>query len=1307
MSNRYQKIKFSLYAFFAFAPFLVQAQINVSVAVKSPTCNGYTNGEAAATVTGGKEPYSYNWSNGQGGQTIYTGAGNYSVTVTDADGKTGTKGAIIAETVVLVANATAVNGVCSDDKSLTGSATGGTAPYIYSWRNLTSGASTANALLGNPLQGGYNLLVTDAKGCTANKFMSVEGAFVVNNIVTNVYCNGRGDGAIVAQASGGKLPYSFQWDANAKNVTTSLANSLSGGTYTVTVTDGNGCKKTVTSTVIEPTKVQANPVITGQCSGNGSVVLSPSGGIPPYKAMWTHGPMTMTLNNLPPGAYYVCVMDANGCPADIPVNISGAGSIGLALTKEDAACGGVNDGKIIAHVTGGAMGPYTYKWSNGGALTSDNISNLASGTYTLTLVDAAGCTETKSIKVDNKTTLAVTTTATTSLCGGTSGTASTATVTGGTAPFTYKWSNNAATKDISGLAAGTYIVTVADAKGCQSTQSVTVGTNGSNITATAVATDAKCGANSGTVKLTGTGGTAPYTYKYAGGSNQTGSFSNLAAGDYTFTVTDANGCSYTQTSSLKNVGAVKSAFTTATNGCNPDGVNYKFTNTSTGSIAGAKYEWLFTGNRPASTINADVPFNTPTGEARLVTTSAEGCTDTSKQSFNVDVIRLSNIQDTVSTCVGTTVKTSVNTDNTTFVHTYSWTPASVIESGANTLNPVFKSNVAGNVKAILTVTNSLGCTKTDSVLVNSLAKAALSPSDITFKQDCNTRKIDFKNGSTLADKYRWVFGDPTNPTAGSTQTAPSYTYSQSGDVTVTLIPSLSCYDTLSVKLPVNTPLSLTKGTDKAICDATAQTLTATSNGSANKIEWSTNRNFTPIAGTGASFNGAQTGTKTTYYVRASDAAGTCTSPIDSVVITNNEIKATVAAPASLGLCAGTDNKQITVNNPNNDGLKVVWTPAGVIKGSNTALNPTINVSAPSTGIITGTFENQFGCKTTKTVPYAATSVNLNAGADQSVCTPAAQTLTAVSNGTKIEWSLNGNFAPVAATGTTFNVTPTNTTNTYYVRSSDANCVVVDTVTISNNELKVSVAAPNLSLCVGTGKQATVNAPAGTTVVWTPANVIEGSNTALNPVLKAATVSSGKIVGEFTNAAGCKATQEIAYTATEVKATVTASDKLVYKDFDVTLNAEPSGTGYTYKWNPVSTATTASFTNKPAVKTTYTVTVTDANGCSSTASIEVDVIEPQCAEPFVYIPTAFSPNSDGTNDKIRVHGEFLTSVEFVIYNRWGEKVFETTQFANGESEGWDGVHANKGVCPDVYGFYVRGVCRNGTTFFKKGNITVLK
>jgi gliding motility-associated-like protein len=1308
MSNRYQTIKFCLYAFLAFAPFMVKAQINVSVATKSPTCNGYTNGEASATVTGGKEPYSYNWSNGQGGQTIYAAAGSYKLSVTDADGKTAVSDIAIVEPAVLVANATAMNGACSDDKSLMASAMGGTAPLSYSWRNLTSGATTTDAMLANPTQGGYFLQVTDSKGCATSKFMNVEGALVASLNVTNVYCNGRGDGGIEAKVSGGKAPYSFQWSANANNSTTALANSLSGGTYTVSITDASGCVKTLSGTVIEPPVLKANAVITGQCSGNGTVVLSPSGGIPPYKAMWTHGPTSMTLTNLPPGAYYVCVMDSNGCPADTPINISGTGSIALALTKEDAACGGVNDGKITAAVTGGAMGPYTYKWSNGGDLNSNNISNLAAGTYTITLVDAAGCTETKSITLANKTTLGVTTTAATSLCGGTTGTASAVTVTGGTAPFTYKWSNNATTKDLTNLAAGNYSVTVADAKGCQATQSVTVGTSGSNISASALVTDGKCNTTNGEVKLTATGGKAPYTYTYSGGTNQTGSFSNLAAGDYTFSITDANGCTFTQPSSVKNVGAVKAAFNQAVNtsvACNSDNLLYKFTNSSTGAIAGATYKWTFTGNRTSTETNPEVTFGTLAGEAELTITSPEGCTDVVKQAFDVDLIRL-DLQDALSGCVGTSLKPTATNTNTKFTHTYSWTPLSIIESGANTATPTFKSNVAGDTKAFVTITNSLGCTKMDSITVSSIAKAALNPSDITFKQDCQARKIDFKNSSTLADKYRWVFGDPTNPTAGSTQTAPSYTYAQSGNVTVTLIPSLGCYDTLKVNVPVNALVSLTASDDKSVCNTNKQTLTATTNTPANKIEWSTNKNFTTIAGTGASYDATPTASTSVVYVRTTDA-NNCIAT-DSVVITNSEVKVTINTPA-LDLCAGTD-KAISVTNQNtNDGLTVVWTPANVIKGSNTVLNPTVNVGTTSTGQITGTFKNAAGCEATKTVLFNSIAVTLTTSDDKSVCIADKQTLTATSNsvGNKIEWSLNKNFTPVAGTGGTFDVTPASGTNVYYVRTSSANgCGVIDSVIVANNELKVSVSAPNLSLCVGTGKQATVTAPAGTTVIWTPANVIEGSNTALNPVLKAAAVSSGKIVGEFTNAAGCKATQEIAYTATEVKATVTASDKLVYKDFDVTLNAQPAGTGYTYKWNP-TTATTASFTNKPAVKTTYTVTVTDANGCSSTASIDVDVIEPQCAEPFVYIPTAFSPNSDGTNDKIRVHGEFLTTVEFVIYNRWGEKVFETTQFANGESEGWDGVHANKGVCPDVYGFYVRGKCKNGTEFFKKGNITVLK
>jgi gliding motility-associated-like protein len=95
--------------------------------------------------------------------------------------------------------------------------------------------------------------------------------------------------------------------------------------------------------------------------------------------------------------------------------------------------------------------------------------------------------------------------------------------------------------------------------------------------------------------------------------------------------------------------------------------------------------------------------------------------------------------------------------------------------------------------------------------------------------------------------------------------------------------------------------------------------------------------------------------------------------------------------------------------------------------------------------------------------------------------------------------------------------------------------------------------------------------------------------------------------------------------------------------------------------------------------------------------------PQCDEPYIFIPRAFSPNADGKNDIIYVRGDYLTSVEFVIFNRWGEQVFSTTD----KTIGWDGKHRGEPVCPDVYGYYVKGVCQQGEKFFKKGNITVLK
>jgi gliding motility-associated-like protein len=316
------------------------------------------------------------------------------------------------------------------------------------------------------------------------------------------------------------------------------------------------------------------------------------------------------------------------------------------------------------------------------------------------------------------------------------------------------------------------------------------------------------------------------------------------------------------------------------------------------------------------------------------------------------------------------------------------------------------------------------------------------------------------------------------------------------------------------------------------------------------------------------------------------------------------------------------------------------------------------------------------------------------------------TLKAVSNTNTFEWSTNPNFTTILGTGANLLVTPTNRTNTYYVRSRNAdNCQAIDTVTITNAEIKISRALA-VDACSGVDKTITITnlTPDPITVVWSPTSVLTSNPTTLNPTVKI--TADGNLFGAFRNAAGCTLRDTIPLKVRSVDASVMASAKTIYLDDMVTLIATPSNSAYKYSWTPtinVTSPTSMTTTASPKETTTYIVKVTDQFGCEDTAQVVVNVLTPQCATPFIFIPRAFTPNGDGLNEKVFVRGDYLTEMEFVIYNRWGEQVFLTKDRA----EGWDGTHHGTAVCPDVYGYYVKGKCKKGEDFFIKGNITVLK
>ncbi len=492
-------------------------------------------------------------------------------------------------------------------------ALGGTAPYSFLW---STGDTTATVI--GLVAGDYTVTVEDDAGASYTLELTLNDppVLTLQASLEHVSCSGAADGSISIEASGGTGAYVYEWNNGGQ---TNVITGLAAGSYTLTVTDENGCTSAYSKEITEPQSLEISiagvqNAACGQNNGQASVTVT--GGTSPYGYAWSNLATGPEAGNLTAGNYTVTATDANGCSSSVLVTIQDTGNtLEVALNVlQSPACDNTADGQLSAAVTGGTM-PYTYAWSNN--QTGPTATGLAPGQHSLTVTDVMGCSMVQNITLEGQTMLLVSMNISAqNLCSGDSQAAVSASPMNGMPPYTYVWNTGDTTAGLTGLPAGSYFVTIMDAGGC-STVAGALFQDPLPLTIQLETVDPACqGQNTGQISVQAAGGTAPYTFLWDNGKT-TASLSGLAPGNYTVTLTDINGCTRVSSASVGDAGLVIDPGIET----NQAGL--------TALQSGAQYQWI------DCQTGLDIPgatgqtFEPGTGGEYAVEITLESCTATS------------------------------------------------------------------------------------------------------------------------------------------------------------------------------------------------------------------------------------------------------------------------------------------------------------------------------------------------------------------------------------------------------------------------------------------------------------------------------------------------------------------------------------------------------------------------------------------------------------------------------------------------------------------------------------------------------
>ena len=358
--------------------------------------------------------------------------------------------------------------------------------------------------------------------------------------VSDESCVGAEDGSISTSVIDANPPFIYNWSNGAGNV--SDLDDLAPGFYDLFVTDDLNCIYEVNFEIKAADTIQFDPIITLDTCGrsSGAIDLNIQGGNAPFTILWNGSTQSAKENGLSLGSYSIELTDENGCTGSTQVTVGGTEDIGIAFSVTNSDC---LDSNGVAEIIPFGTGPFQYSWSIGDSTTI--IDSLKAGVYDVTLTDSLGCQTTgRAFINDNNSPSIVIDQASPIQCYGTQDGTIETSISGGTAPYDFAWSNGDTNADITGLDAGVYYLSVSDASGCRSFTSVIVDDEATPITIDVNDRGNYCAGDSqGIAELIVNGGALPYSYEWSTGF-QGSEHQNLMAGTYFYSITDDNGCTY-------------------------------------------------------------------------------------------------------------------------------------------------------------------------------------------------------------------------------------------------------------------------------------------------------------------------------------------------------------------------------------------------------------------------------------------------------------------------------------------------------------------------------------------------------------------------------------------------------------------------------------------------------------------------------------------------------------------------------------------------------------------------------------------